>query len=306
METQTPPIDRQVLEAMNEKTIQNQFFTPDKVYIDLSLLKDFPIGVIYADKFTENDAEFKFNQIQKMLIPRMSDYQKRTYDSVDMYLADLGYSDSKIEQLLSNNINHDVVFMMAPTSKFLDMLIRHTVRNQNNSRPAAKYTKKMIDKNQYVMEPIPVTYYFNTYPLNLSEKLLIKLGEEFGESLGVNIQFLNKDPMLFDKSDWMNWMEGIDCFYLNSLGRFTRSEFILHQQGELIFMGCYFFARKRFETCVIQDMRGCDFEQQVQMVTAQLDMMCDFSWIQNNDVRLTEEKENIPVDTPSTDETSGN
>ena len=185
---------------------------------------------------------------------------------------------------------------MAPATHFLNTLIRHTIRNQNHSRPAAKYIKNMIDKDQYTIDAVPVTYYINTYPLTLSPKILTRLGEELGESLGVNIHFLNKDPMLFDQTDWDKWMKQIECFYLNSLGRFTRSPFVIKKQGDLEFMGCYFFARKRFEKCVMVDMQGVDFDQQIQMVTAHLDMLCDFIWLQNNEIRLTEEAEDVPVD----------
>lgn len=298
MSDDAPQFDQKLLQAMNEKAIQNQFFTPDKVYIDLALFKDFNIGVIYADQYLKQVTVESFDKIKNAILPLIKEYQKRTYDTVDAFFTELGYSDDIIEALLldGKEHRHDATFLMAPATHFLNTLIRHTIRNQNNSRPAAKYVKNMIDKDQYTMDAIPVTYYINTYPLTLSPRILTKLGEELGESLGVNIHFLNKDPMLFDQTDWDKWMEHIECFYLNSLGRFTRSPFVIKKQGDLEFMGCYFFARKRFEKCVIPIMQGVDFDQQIQMVTSHLDMLCDFAWLQNNEVRLTEEPEDVPVD----------
>lgn len=291
-------IDYAAIEAINEKAIKNQFFTPDKVYIDLGLFKDIPIGVIYADKLISKCTEEEFNRVKNFVLLKVKEYQVRLYDTSDTYFSNLGYPDKKIEELLTHPRPgfHDTVFMVAPVTKFLSMLTRHTARNQNNSSPAEKYTKIPLGGDQYTLEPIPVTYYINTYPLTLSPKLLTDLAVELGEALGVNISFLNKNPTLFDKSDWDAWMKDIDCFYLDSLGKFTRGDFALERQGNLDFMGIYFFARKRFEKEVIPDMIGADFEQQIQMLTAQIDMMCDFAWLQNNDVRLTEEKIDVPLD----------
>lgn len=300
MEQETPPYDVAELEAMNEKAIQNQLFTPDQVYIDLSLMKDIPLGILYADLLNKGVSKEIFDSVQQDILKVIPDYQKRTFDTVDPYLGELGYTDDTLQTLLHTSLRHDSIFSVAPTTKFFNMLIRHTMRNQNNSLPAKKYTKRQIDKDRYVMEPVPVTYYINTYPLNLSVGLLTALAKELGESFGVNIQFLNKSPSLFDKEDWDHWMEKIDCFYLNSIGEFTRSPFILEKQGELAFMGCYFFVRKRFEKSVMDEVRSLDFDQQIQMATARISMLCDFSWLQNNDTRLTEEGEDIPMDEPQT------
>lgn len=303
MDNPSPPpaFDPHVLEEMNEKTIKNQFFTPDKVYIELGLLKDIPIGVIYADMMISNVDEETFTKTQKAIINRLVPYQKRLYDTVDAHFGPLGYKDDVIAAKLQEGLPHDLIFSVAPTSKFFDLLIRHTVLNQNNSRPAHKYVKTMLDKDQYVVAPIAVTYYINIYPLNLSNTLLTALAEELGESFGVNIQFLNKDPTIFDQSDWDDWMKDIDCYYFDNLGRFTRGELSLQKQQDMLFMGRFFFARKRFEKCVMHDMHGQDFEQQIQIATAQLDMFCDFAWLKNNDVRLTEEKEHVADDDPPED-----
>lgn len=302
MDTPPPlPFDRKTLEEMNEKTIKNQFFTPDHAYIELALFKDIPIGVIYADLMLRNVGEEAFITTQKAILNRITAYQKRFYDTVDAHFGKLGYTDAVIEERLKGDLPHDLIFSVAPTSKFFDLLIRHTVTNQNNSRPAAKYTKTMLDKDQYVMAPVQVTYHINTYPLTLSPELLKSFAAEIGESFGVNVRILNKNPTDFDQTDWDTWMKDIDCYYFDNLGRFTRGEMALIKQADMSFMGRFFFARKRFEKQVMADMHGQDFEQQIQIATAQLDMFCDFAWLQNNDVRLTEDKEHVASGDPPAD-----
>jgi len=295
----TPPeFDIKLVEEMNRKAIENQLFTPDHVYLDLGLLKDIPLGIIYADKLNNKASETEFKQAQDYIGQQLEEYQKRLYDTVDPFFTSMGYNDDRLDILLSYTLSHDLVFLMSPATYFLQTLVRHTLRNQNNSAPAYKYIKKKIDADQFILESMPVTYYINTFPLSLSLKLQEKLAPELGESLGVNIQFLNKNPQLFDGGDWDRWMNKIECFYFDCLGKMTRSPFVLDKQSNLQFAGVYFFARKRFEKCVMPDMRHLDMDHQIQMATSQLDMLCDFAWLQNNDVRLTEHAENSEEESP--------
>jgi len=289
------------IESMNAKAIENQFYTPDHVYIDFSLMKDIPLGVVYADALQHRNEE-QFTALQADVIKVLPDYQKRSYDTVDPYLKHLGYTDKTITDLLENNLSHDQVFMVSPATHFFYTLIKHTVRNQNNSGPANKFSKKKLDNTSYTMQAMDVTYYFNTYPLNLSNELLGKIAVELGESFGVNIKFINKHPTLFDKSDWDSWLKKIECFYLNNLGSFNRNPIILEKQGNMELTGIYIFARKRFEKEVMVAMASQDFDQQVQLISSRLGVFCDFSWLQNNEARLTDEAEDVPFeDAPDPD-----
>jgi hypothetical protein len=301
--TDTPEtnFDAATIEAMNAKAVENQFFTPDHVYIDLSLLKDYPLGIAFTDIIQHRNAEH-FESFQRSLMDVIHDYQKRTYDTVDPYLGSLGYTDETLADLLKNNLDHDQVFMVSPATHFFHTLIRHTIRNQNNSGPANKFTKQAVDKQSYALKALPVTYYLNTFPLTLSHELMERIGPELGESFGVDIKFINKDPSLFDEKDWNSWLSKIECYYLNSLGTFTGNAMIMGIQGEMGLAGVYIFARKRFEKEVMSAMANHDFEQQIQLITSRVSMMCDFEWLQNNEVRLTDDAEHVPVeDTPEQD-----
>jgi hypothetical protein len=238
-------------------------------------------------------------------VSQLKAYQKRDYDTVSPFFDRLGYTDAKIEELLKNTDNHDVIFALSPASRFFDTLIRHTIRNRNNSRPAHKFVKRKLSSDTYVLDPIDITYHINTYPLTLSEDLLTNLSVTLGESFGVNIRFLNKNPSSFDAQDWSTWLGKIDCYYFDNLGRFTRGDVAIQKQHDLELVGAYVFARKRWEREVIPDMHGVDFEKEVQMFTAQFSILCDFNWLQNNDVRLTDDLENIPVDSPDLDKEDG-
>lgn len=292
---------------LNEKVIQSQLFTPDRVYIELGLLKDIPIGVMYTDKLLLNEDVEGFEKLQSVVLECSSEYQKRTYDTIEPFFESLGYDDSRIEELLNKKEHHDKYFLTSPTTQFLGTLIKHTVRNKNNSRPANKYTKKPIGNKQYVLESVPITFLFNTFPLLLSSAFMTGIAREFGEAFGVNIEFMSKDPSTFDQRDWDTWLKDIDCFYLDSLGRFTKSPIAFKKQEEMEFVGKYLFARKRFEKRVMEKMKFEDFTNSVQILTSRLDIFFEFSWLQNNEVRLTEEADDVSVETPAeeTEMTSG-
>lgn len=288
--------DIKKIEAMNQKTIRNQFFTPDKVYIELGLFKDFSIGAVYADQLVFKNDPVKFGEIQTTLASFVKEYQTRRYDTVNDFFPQIGYNDDLIDGLLANPEIHNEIFLVSPNTSFMQTLIRHTLRNQNNSRPADKYTRQKLDNERSVIQAIPVSYRINTYPLTLNSKLLQPLAEELGEAFGVDVIFMCKDPALFDETDWNDWLKDIECFYLDSLGRFTQSPFTLSKQGEMEFVGCYFFIRKRFERHVMKVIQQHnDFDEQIQLLTSHLGILCDLEWLQNNDVRLTDEPDNVPM-----------
>jgi hypothetical protein len=280
------------INALNEKVIQSQLFTPDRVYIEMGLLKDFPIGVMYTDKIVIQDDPEGFAQVQATVNEVVEAYENRRYETIDPYFASIGYTDGVIDEMLSLREYHDSYFLISPNTRFFNTLIRHTIRNQNNSRPANKYNKKSIGEKHYILEPVPVTYLFNTYPLFLSKKCMELQAVELGESFGVNIEFMCKNPSEFDNTDWDTWMKHIDCFYIDSMHRFTQSPMVIEKQGELETVGSYLFGRKRFGKSVMGLCKDDeDFDNQVAMITSVLDVYYEFNWLQNNQVRLSDEPE---------------
>jgi hypothetical protein len=289
--------DAKKLEEMNAKAIENQFFTPDHVYLDISLFKDLPLGVMYSDFVRRGDAE-GFAKAQAAVMGMLSEYESRTFNSVEKFLGPLGYGDAVYDAAIADVRLHDSIFLLAPVGNYFNTLIKHTMRNQNHSRPANKFTKRRVDtkrKDLYVKEAIDVTYHINTYPLTLSPHILSKMAVEIGEGFGVNVRFLNKDPSLFDQSDWDNWMEKIECFYLESLDRFNGSAFTRDKQTDVQFLGCYIFARMRFERDKMHLVDPSDYDNQVYLVTAQQGFLCEFQWLTDVDVRLSAPPKRVEV-----------
>ena len=277
----------------NEKALQNQFFTPDRIYMELSLFKDIPLGAIFFDNRHD---EAKFTHIQKAVMTKIQLYQKRIENTIDPYFTDIGYTDETIGGLLANEANHDLIFLMAPATRFFELLMRHILLNQNHSGPAEKYTKKKIDAHHYVLEPTDITYVINTYPLKLSPKIVARIIPELGEFYRVNIELMCKDTQTFTKDDWDQWITHIDCFYFDDFPRFVKSPDMHKLQGDMAHLGRYVFARKRFDKHAFKGKSQEQCLHEIQVTTSLCDWFCDFKWLQNSDLRLTDEADVSPVD----------
>lgn len=293
--------DETKLEEMNRKAIQNQFFTPDNIYLELGLFKDFSLGALYFELLVQQKDEQKFNEVQKKVLPLIPEYQNRVYDTVEPYFDNIGYKDSDIDRILENSDYHDHIFLISPSTKFIQTIIKHMYRNQNHSAPANKYSKRYIDSSHYTLEATDVSCRINTYPLTLSETTMKSLGEELGEALGVNIAFMNKNPSLFDAEDWQSWMKNTECFYLDIPGRFTQSVCVMEKQHDMEFSGRWIFSRKRFEKEFMEMMKYEDFDHQVHLYTSRLSIFCDFEWLKSSDICLVEEPEDVSMNDDQVD-----
>lgn len=281
--------DLDAVAALNDEALKAQFFTPDFVYMDLGLFKDIPLGCVYADQIVRRQDRERFATIQQAILGFALNYQNRSDESVNAYLSVVGYQDTDITQIVADIALHDKIFLMAPSGQFLNLLIRHTLLNRNHSQPANKFIKRKLDASNYVLEPMDVTYRINTYPLTLSRGIMVKLAETLGDSLGVNIVFMNKDPGLFDEQDWQTWMDKIQCFYLDSLGRFMDSPMTANTQVNMGFVGKHLYARKRFQSHRQAMIKARDFDQQIQRITAHMDLFSEFKWLTNTDLRLVDD-----------------
>jgi hypothetical protein len=281
------------LDRLNKQAIKNEFFTPDVLYADITLFKDVIVGAIYTDILRVPNNQVAFDTAQTYMASVLPNYQTRFYDGAGSYFDPIGYNQTRVDSLLTSPDLHVPIFLTAPSTYFFDYFLRQLALNINHSGPAEKFTKRHIDKHHYVKDKTPVTLILNLFPLVLPIALLTKIAEDMGEGLGVNITCIAKDPALFDESDWSTWMKTVDCFFLSSLGRFCESEMTRQKQTDLEFMGRHIFARKQFPSSVEEEMKTLDIEHQIQLITAQIGVLCDFHWIQNNDVRLTGDRQSI-------------
>ncbi len=278
------------INKLNEKILEANLFTPDHVYIDMTLLKDYNLGIIFTDILLNKKDYSLFEKFQSHLLKVIFDYQKRKFETIEPFFEEFGYNDEVISELLKRTDLHDSYFLMAPSTNFLKQLAISTIVNRNHSAPAHKYTKKYVAEKQYVLEPVSITYYFNIYPLQVSNRILESVGKEIGESFGVDVEFVNKNCFEFDDIDWKKWVHKIQCYYLDSIGSFTGSPLMLKKMPEGETVGKHIFARKRWpkESRNISDE---EFETQLQITMVHLHWFSEFEWIMNKQIELEKSKD---------------
>lgn len=300
------PIDIEALEKINEKAIKNQFFVPDRLYADLGLFKDFNLGAIYAKTLVTDRNEKEFLRIADEVEKIAVKYQKRTFETVVPHLDPIGYRDADIASIMEDVDLHKFIFLLAPNTRFLRTLAKHIIRNVNHSKPAEKFKKVPIGNKKIALVADGISLRINTFPLTLPENILKDVGELIGSTLGIDVMFMNKDPALFDETDWSEWLSKIDCFYHDSLGRALRSQTVLDHQGSFDFAGVYRFARKRFETPARGLPSAETVSSGIQECTAILGLQCDFEWLQNIELALVDDPDTISMDNQHLSESAEN
>jgi hypothetical protein len=294
--------------SLNEKAIGSSFFVPDRIYADLALFKDLPLGAILAEALDKKDEE-RYNEIQASIVRHVGEYQTRRHRAILSMFEDINASDYLVDKMLKDPTKHELIFIAAPVTQFLYLLLKHLLRNQNNSRPAEKYTKKYIDapwgdnKRRFTVSFEDVSLTVNTYPLTLRDHTLTHLAALFAETLRVNVKFVNKDIAKIDDDDWDDWVKDIDCFYLDDLVAFHDSETIRRHLSEFDFVGTYIFSRKRFHHELMAGAKEEAILATIAKLTAHLGLQSNFEWLTNNDLRLTDEPIGMPEDEDQ--ETSG-
>ena len=283
------------INALNAKSMEKQFFTPDRIYADLELFKDIGLGAIYHDLIVKKNDRELFETVQRHLLENIKPYQTRKFETIEPFFKEFGYDDTFVSKALEDQINHDQIFLLAPNSKFIQLLARHLYRNANHSSPAERFETFVSETGEKRVRAIAVTLTINTYPLTISESAMSHMAALIGESLGVNVVYVNKNPELFDIRDWKSWLSKIDCFYCSSIVKFFEGPFILERCSDMAFVGKYMFFRKRLRR-ECRDLPESDIEFEIQRSTPQLDVMCDFAWLTHNDLRLVDDPDVKPIE----------
>jgi hypothetical protein len=289
MSEEPKAFDPVLQQKINDERLAKTFFTPDFIYVDLVLFKDFNLGAILYEGYLQGRGVFE--EYTQVIKDKIEKYQTRRYDTVGNLFATIGFNDKRIESLLSDKSKHLSQFIFAPQTNFLIYFISHMARNKNHSAPAEKFEKVKIDEGKHIRNYDEVTVLINTWPLTLPENVIYAFGETLGSELSVNILMMNKDPSTFDEEDWTTWVRKVDCFYSNLIGPMLGSDMMQNHQAELDLCGKYMFVRKRFErefALINQKLTEIEFERIIAEDSSKQSMLIDLEWIANRDLSFPE------------------
>lgn len=174
-------IDENELKKFNEDVINSSLITPDKIYLDLALLKDLNIGVILSILYDRKPSmqPGEYASLYKQLIAALPTYNKRSYDDVEHLFPFLKISNAEFRARFTDEAYASFILHNAPMTKFRHTLTGQLMINVNHSAVSGKRAA------------IELT--LNTYPLKLSKSDEYLVGFFLAKTYNVNTctQYIN-------------------------------------------------------------------------------------------------------------------
>lgn len=210
------PFTEAQLKAFADEAIHGQTITPDRLYVDLRLLKDFGIGTVMA--LAARDGEEKAREVYRIVNKNLVQYGIRYFDDPSYYFADAGYSFEDIDAAMKDPAMADLIYRMSPVTNVPSILVAHMVVNANHSAMLRKTGS--------------VRVILNTWPLVLSNNTLPLLGTYITELLDVDVEIICSDPQKIPRNKWLSF----DEYYFYYLSEFTHNADVQKAFEDLLFL----------------------------------------------------------------------
>lgn len=285
------------VDKLNDKFMQAEFVTPDDIYIDLALLKDINLGVIFTMLMNHPDKEKLFDHIKKN-IPA---YQLRFYDDPLLYFTELDITRDEFLEFKADPKNHEMIYTLAPFTLFHIVLLHNLKQNVVQSQITQAFTKEIVHRTAY--DTIyrknyrAITYYINTYPLKLSEHSVKNLQTLIGDKFGVNVVMLN-EPLVKMSYKFLLKLDEINAYKLDDL---LSNKLFNRELAKFKFAGKYVYT-----PLLSQSEIGCrtesELKDEIALITSTTQMTCFFKWLEAARYAITLEPYDIPIDSEEEDE----
>lgn len=177
------------MSVINEKFMEGELQCPDKVYVDLGLLKDINLGILFAMIYKRPTAQEDYLYIKENL----KDYQIRTFDDPLYYFPELNITQEEFDNFFNDKRNHTLIYTLAPSTVFYYILKDNLRKNSQHAHMKHKYVDRPIPgkDGQFIRDFTDVTYFVNTHPLRLSDFHKTKLQRLLADSLGIGVTVMD-------------------------------------------------------------------------------------------------------------------
>ena len=210
-------IDRDRLDRINQSMILDSLITPDNIYLDLSMIRDFTVGAYLTVLLRKKD-DILANAQYDLFVKNIDVYRKRKFNDMKHYVPDIVVSTDEINDCLVDESAADTILALSPITAFMDTFMAQIAVNVNHSAVKHKFN--------------PITVTINTYPLQVNTHSKDIIGSYMADTLGVNIVIVYKDPASFTKANALAY----DEFYLMYLDRYLSVEEIRTAYSEMLFI----------------------------------------------------------------------
>ena len=257
-----PPlqIDEEELKRLNQEMIMSDLITPDKIYLDLALFKDFNIGALLSIlremRLTQPDVDRV--ALYKSIIMGLPEYQNRKFDDIAHHFPKFGVSTEDIHNRFRDPRWVKDILHNSPVTPFLETLRGQLAVNANHSTVSGKRD--------------PVNLVINTYPLKLEEMDRHLVGLYFAQQFKVHVSVIYLDM----KQVKLNDVVGYDEIYTYHFIDLFNSEEVREGYTALKFIRKRLFVPRLFGN---KHTPGMNTEKEELITTSRCDILTMFKFV---------------------------
>ncbi len=255
-------IDEAELKRINAEMIEGELITPDHIYLDLALFKDFIIGTllhVLAERRVTMTPEAYTAFYHEALLAALPAWRERYFDDVAHSFPKFNLTTDAVRTRMADPAFARDIFYLSPVTQFVALIQAHIAINVNHSAVKGKRN--------------PINLVINTYPLQLSAEDRHVVGIYFANLLRVNVTVILLDPTRVQLNDLVGYDE-IYTAYFKQL--FDHSPSLLEGFSALRFINKRLFVRRIFGD---QYQPHCDITREMMVVKTRMDIMTQFTFV---------------------------
>lgn len=263
-------------QEINAHHIESEFDTPDLIYIDLELIRDYQFGCLFT--FIQEHPPEKATKLYEYLLAKWPERQKSHFDTIIPFFPELKITQKEFGERLNDPEWSDRIFIASPMTVYPHVLKAQLTINVNHSQVSEKFTKIKISQHQYIRNYDRVVYALNTWPLTLSKELCDQTAAFFRDNFLVDVIVINQAPDKFSKE----LFSLIDHFHIRHIKDFIESPAIQKLLTENVYIKKKMFAVPFFPIPNHREFPEKRIDSELTYLHARLNISFTFSWIPNN------------------------
>lgn len=273
-ETSTAPdIDPQEINAHH---IESEFDTPDVIYVDLCLIRDYQFGCLFT--FIQEHPPEIAERLYAHLIAKWPERQRSHFDTITSFFPELKITQKAFDERLHDPQWSDRIFIASPMTVYPHVLKAQLTINVNHSQVSEKFTKIKISQHQYIKNYDRVVYMINTWPLTLSKESQDQTAAFFRDNFLVDVVMINQSPDKFSTELFLQ----VDHFHIRYLKQFIENTHIQKLLSESVYIKKKLFAAPFFAIENHREYPPKRMDSELAYLNARLNVSFTFSWIPNN------------------------
>lgn len=265
------------LKRASSEMIEETLVTPDRIYLDLALLKNYHIGaVVYHLKHVLNLSNEQVQEKLDYIKDAFPKYITRHFHDIERYFPKLGVSNKDIENVLKDISTHGHVFLYSPVTQYVNSFKANLDVNANHSHVGEKFTKRKINDKAFVKEFKKIVVTLNTYPLTLSHRCQQLAGLFMSENFGVDVLLMNIRPKEITPDVFMDWDEIDTAFFKD----FLENESFRNAFTEIKMQDKRIFAASWFGDVTQHGLSDKYLKEEMVHIAARIGFLTNFAWIE--------------------------